>query len=166
MKEIKQEHRERLPVSVSAAALIQDSAGRLLLVQQASERKGHKWGPPAGEIEAHETPIQAAIRETKEEIGIDVELTDLVGVYTADRGDTRIGIAFVFRGKIVGGKIHCKEGEIETAKYFTKDEIKLLNMRQQLYKPEYNLPSILDWKAGKAYPLEIVREIALNGVEH
>lgn len=164
--EKQKEHRERLPVSVSAAVLIGDSAGHLLLVQQASERKGHKWGPPAGGIEAHETPIDAAIREAKEEIGVDVRLLNLVGIYTADRGDTRTGIAFVFRGEIVSGKIQPKKGEIQDYKYFTKDEVRLLNMRNQLYKPEYNLPSIMDWKSGKMYPLEIVNDLVLNGVEH
>lgn len=36
------EKRERLPVSVSSAVFIEDEQGRLLLLQQTAERKGHR----------------------------------------------------------------------------------------------------------------------------
>ena len=62
------ERRERLPVSVSSAIFIEDRQGRLLLLQQAADKKGHRWGPPAGGIKAHENPIAGALREAKEEI--------------------------------------------------------------------------------------------------
>ncbi|MCR4326578.1 MAG: NUDIX hydrolase, partial [Candidatus Roizmanbacteria bacterium] len=86
------ERRERLPTSVSSAIFIEDEHNRLLFLQQASESKGHRWGPPAGGIEAHEDPIKAALREVREEIGVEVNLIDLIGIYTADRGDNATGI--------------------------------------------------------------------------
>ena len=98
------EKRERLPVSVSSAIFIEDEQGRLLLLQQAAERKGHRWGPPAGGMEAHENPIMGALREAREEIGVEIELIDLIGIYTVDRGDTSSSMGFVFRGKISQGK--------------------------------------------------------------
>ncbi|MBI2008446.1 NUDIX hydrolase, partial [Candidatus Amesbacteria bacterium] len=117
------ERRERLPVSVSAAVFIENHEGRLLLLQQAAERKGYKWGPPAGGMEAHEDPIETAHRETREEIGVEVEILNLLGIYTVDRGETATGIAFVFRGRIVSGEIRLRPGEIDTYRYFTKDEV-------------------------------------------
>jgi 8-oxo-dGTP pyrophosphatase MutT (NUDIX family) len=153
------ERRERLPVSVSSAIFIEDGQGRLLLLQQAAERKGHRWGPPAGGMEAHEDPIIGALREAREEIGVEVELIDLVGIYTIDRGDNHSGIGFVFRGKISSGEIKLREGEISNARYFTQEEIRQLIADDMLYKPEYNLTGIQDWLNGQSFPLEAVRPL-------
>lgn len=48
--------------------------GEILLQKRAMSKKQHpgKWSIVAGHIQAGETPIQGAIRETKEEVGIDV----------------------------------------------------------------------------------------------
>lgn len=153
------ERRERLPVSVSSAIFIEDEQGRLLLLQQAAERKGHRWGPPAGGMEAHENPVMGALREAKEEIGVDVDLIDLIGIYTIDRGEASSGIGFVFRGKIAQGEIILREGEISDARFFTQNEIKDLIATDMLYKPEYNLTGIEDWLSGQSYPLEAVRPL-------
>jgi len=153
------EQRERLPVSVSAAVFIEDSQGRLLLLQQAAEYKGKKWGPPAGGMHAHENPIDTVLRETKEEIGVEVELINLIGIYTADRGDNATGIAFCFRAKIVGGEIAPKEGEIMNFSFFTPAEVQEIIKKDQLYKPEYNLPTLKDWLDGHSHPLGIVKPL-------
>jgi len=151
--------RKRLPVSISAAVFIQDNQGRLLLLQQAAESKGYRWGPPAGGMEAHEDPMIAALREVKEEIGIEAELIDLVGIYTVDRGDDASGIAFVFRGKIVSGQITPKEDEIQSFQFFTLKEMENLIKEDMLYKPEYNVSGIKDWSEGKSYSLEMIKRL-------
>lgn len=110
-------------------------------------------------MEPHENPIMGALREVREEIDVEVELIDLIGIYSIDRGDTASGIGFVFRGKIVRGEIKLREGEISDARFFTPDEIKQLIATNMLYKPEYNLTGIEDWLNGQSFPLEIVRPI-------
>jgi len=154
------ERRERLPVSVSAAVFIEDGQGRLLLLQQAAEWKDRKWGPPAGGMDAHESPIDTVLREATEEIGVEIELVDVVGIYIADRGDKATGLAFVFRGKIVSGEIKPREGEIADYRFFTPDEIEKLIAEGSLYKPEYNLVSIKDWLDGRSYPLDVVSPLS------
>lgn len=151
-------HRERLPVSASSAVLIEDQVGRLLLVQQNSELKGFRWGPPAGGMEAHEDPKTTAIRETREEIGVEIQLTDLVGIYTADRG-YKTGVAFVFRARILKGEINPPKEEILDWRFFTLEEINNLGSQDKLYKPEYNVPSIDDWRRGISYPLGAVASL-------
>ncbi len=153
------EKRERLRVSVSAAVFIEDNQGRLLLLKQAAERKGSKWGPPAGGMYAHEDPIATATRETKEEIGVEVELTSILGIYTVDRGESMSGIGFVFRGKIAGGEIRPKRDEIADYGFFTAREITNLINNDMLYKPEYNLPGIEDWLNGQLYSLEAIQRL-------
>jgi len=158
---MEKEKRERLPVSVSSAVFISEN-GKLLLLRQAGKLKGNKWGPPAGGMEAHENPITAAKRETKEEIGVDVNPIDLIGIYTVDRGDTASGISFVFRGEIIFGSPKIKEGEIAEYKYFTPEEIEDLIKENRVYKPEYFLSSYQDWLNGISYPLDVVKLLIGN----
>jgi ADP-ribose pyrophosphatase YjhB (NUDIX family) len=80
------------------------------------------WCLPSGGVEEGESVAQAAIRETKEETGIDIKLESLVGIYS------RIGKfpnihAVLFTAKPIGGEIHTQENETIDVKYFTKDEI-------------------------------------------
>ena len=64
---------------VTVATIVEDQ-GRFLFVE---EIKGGKavLNQPAGHLEPNETLRQAAVRETFEETGWDVELTGLVGIY-------------------------------------------------------------------------------------
>lgn len=153
------EHRDRLPVSVSAAVYIEDKEGRLLLLRQASETKGRKWGPPAGGALAHEDPFMTAVRETKEEIDVDIELVDVLGIYPIDRGDTASGISFVFRAKISKGEIKPNPGEIMEWGYFSREELKKMIGNEQIYNPEYNIRAIEDWIAGNSYPLGVIKPL-------
>ena len=50
----------------------------LLLHRQDNKSEGNTWGVPAGKVEAGESLEQAMIRETKEEIGISIDQTELV----------------------------------------------------------------------------------------
>jgi 8-oxo-dGTP pyrophosphatase MutT (NUDIX family) len=61
----------------SAALLIQDNADRLLVVKP-SYKPG--WNLPGGRIEEGESPTEAARRETKEEIGLDIQPGFLLAV--------------------------------------------------------------------------------------
>nr|MBF0682371.1 NUDIX hydrolase [Pseudomonas sp.] len=64
---------------ITVATIIEDQ-GRFLLVE---ELKGGRMvlNQPAGHLEAEESLRQAALRETLEETGWDVELTGVVGIY-------------------------------------------------------------------------------------
>jgi 8-oxo-dGTP diphosphatase len=45
---------------------------------------GDTWGIPGGARDSHETPIEAALREANEEIGIDIKLLSTVGEFVDD----------------------------------------------------------------------------------
>ncbi len=45
---------------------------------------GDTWGIPGGARDSHETPLEAALREANEEIGIDIELLSTVGEFVDD----------------------------------------------------------------------------------
>ena len=80
------------------------------------------WILPSGGVEEDESLAQAAIRETKEETGLDVELTKLVGVYSR-LGNMGSVHAVLFVAKLIGGEIKCQEGETIAVEWFAFDEI-------------------------------------------
>jgi ADP-ribose pyrophosphatase YjhB (NUDIX family) len=80
------------------------------------------WCLPGGGVEEGESLARAAIRETKEETGLDVELTSLVGVYSriGSLPDTHV---ILFSAIPVGGEIQIQSGETIDVCYFSFDEI-------------------------------------------
>lgn len=63
---------------VAAGGLIINDRSEILLVK--NPRKG--WEYPGGIIEPGETLPQGLIREIKEETGVNVEIINIVGVYS------------------------------------------------------------------------------------
>lgn len=62
---------------VSAATIVLNDEGEILLIK--GPRRG--WEMPGGQVEEGESIKEAAIRETKEESGIDVEIVKFCGVF-------------------------------------------------------------------------------------
>ena len=71
-------------------ATIVERDGRYLLVEEIAEVGKPVFNQPSGHVERNETLEQAAIRETYEETGWDVEITGIVGMYLlhAESNDT------------------------------------------------------------------------------
>ena len=93
--------------------------GKILLTQR---EDFETWILPSGGVEEGESLAQAAIRETKEETGLDVELTRLVGVYSR-LGNWSPGYMILFAAKPVGGEMKCQVGETIAVEWFAFDEI-------------------------------------------
>lgn len=63
-------------MSLAAIALIQDAESRVLLTQRAPQKTaGLQWGCTGGGVDTGETPLHALLRETREEIGLDLSGT-------------------------------------------------------------------------------------------
>lgn len=93
--------------------------GKILLTQR--EDFG-TWILPSGGVEEGESLAQAAIRETREETGLEVELTRLVGVYSR-LSNMSPGDMILLAAKPVGGEIRCQPGETIAVEWFAFDEI-------------------------------------------
>lgn len=65
-------------VLLAGTAIIQEK--KILLIQSSGGDQKGKWGPPAGHAEEGESPQEVAIRETKEETGLDVKIKGIVQV--------------------------------------------------------------------------------------
>jgi len=55
--------------------------GRLLLLRRANEPWLGRWDIPGGFCEAHEHPVSTAVREAREECGLEVEVTGFLGLW-------------------------------------------------------------------------------------
>ena len=62
-------------------AAIFDDKGRILLLRRSDD---DQWSLPCGWVEVGESPVEAIIREVKEETGLDVKPTHILGVYDAE----------------------------------------------------------------------------------
>jgi ADP-ribose pyrophosphatase YjhB (NUDIX family) len=81
------------------------------------------WCLPGGGVEDGESVAEAAIREAKEETGLDVELTRLVGIYSRVGGMWNDMHAVLFAAKPVGGGLKTQPGETIEVAYFSFDEL-------------------------------------------
>lgn len=61
---------------------MENDKGEILMIRRTDN---DNWALPGGAIDLGESVTQAAIRETKEETGIDVEITGLIGIYSDPR---------------------------------------------------------------------------------
>jgi 8-oxo-dGTP diphosphatase len=76
-----------------------DGDGQVLLVR----RRDHPaWNLPGGQVERNETPWDAAVRESYEETGLQIEVQRLTGVYSKP---SRTEVVLNFEGHVVGGQL-------------------------------------------------------------
>ena len=90
---------------VPGVGVLIEQAGGIVLVQRGQPPFVGMWALPAGYIEEDESAEQAAVREAREETGLDVELADLFGVYSFPEGPVQSGIIIFYRARPAGGEL-------------------------------------------------------------
>lgn len=113
------------------SALVIDADGRILLQRRADSGD---WAMPGGAMDIGETLPQAVVRETREETGLDVEITGLVGLFTDPRhviayddGEVRQEFTVVLRARPTGGRLAVSPESTEVA-WFAPDDLAALPM--------------------------------------
>ncbi len=136
---------------VGADAAIFNESGEILLMERAD---GSGWCLPCGWVEPNEKPIEAVVREVREETGLEIEVKRLVGVFTrmpsAENGPHTM-IAVVHLCEIIGGELTLShEGSalrywpIEVVQDWHATHEKYARAAYAMWKSEHLLPAVSD----------------------
>lgn len=145
---------ERFLPHVTVATLVEDH-GRFLFVEEMADGR-QVFNQPAGHLEADESLTQAALRETLEETGWEVELTGVTGIYlytAPSNGVTYQRVCFSARPLRHRPELPLDEG-ILGPRWLSRDE--LLQVRER-WRSELVLRCVDDYLRDGAHPLALIR---------
>jgi len=104
---------------IAVGTIIRAEGDRLVLVRRAIEPGYGLWVFPGGYVDRGEVITAAALREAKEESGLDVRLDGLINIYSYPG---RAPIIVVYAATMLGGEL-CGDDECLDARLFTPEEI-------------------------------------------
>ncbi|KGX83401.1 NUDIX hydrolase [Pontibacillus marinus] len=113
---------------VSAATIVLNDEKEILLI------KGPKrcWEMPGGQVEEGESLSDAAIRETKEESGIDIEVIKFCGIF---QNVNKSICNTLFLAKPIGGEFMTSSESLEVGFYSIEQALRMVtagNFRQRI----------------------------------
>jgi ADP-ribose pyrophosphatase YjhB (NUDIX family) len=116
-------------IAVAVSAFIQDDEGRILMIRRTDN---DLYAIPGGQLELGETLAQAAVREVREETGIECEVTGVIGLYSNpnhviayDDGEIRQEFSICFRAKPTDGELRTSNESKEVRWVYSADMEKL-----------------------------------------
>ncbi|WP_442599985.1 NUDIX hydrolase [Neobacillus sp. D3-1R] len=113
---------------VSAATIVLNDQNEILLIK--GPRRG--WEMPGGQVEEGESLKDAAIRETKEETGIDIEIIHFCGIF---QNVNRSICNTLFLAKPIGGQLTTSPESLEVEFYPIEQALEMVtygNFRQRI----------------------------------
>jgi ADP-ribose pyrophosphatase YjhB (NUDIX family) len=104
----------------SVNVVVVNDAGEVLMIRRSDN---DNWAVPGGAIDLGESMVEAAIRETREESGIECRITGIVGIYTDPRhvilytsnGEARQEFSIVLTASAVSGTLTSSNESSEVA---------------------------------------------------
>jgi ADP-ribose pyrophosphatase YjhB (NUDIX family) len=99
---------------IAVGTIIETSDRRLVLVRRAIEPGYGKWVFPGGYVDRGEPLTAAAIREAREECGLDVRLDGLVNIYSYPG---RAPVIVVYAATAIGGTLCVDEECLESVEF-------------------------------------------------
>ena len=141
--------------SLTVAAIVQ-RGDRFLMVEE--EDPGHPHpvlNQPAGHVDPGEGILEAAVRETLEETGLEFTPTHLVGIYQLQARNGQDYCRICFTGTVPDGGIAVpREGEILACHWLTRAEIAAGAPRSSAV-----LACLDDFLAGRRLPIDAITAI-------
>ena len=132
-------------MTVGCGVLIENEKGQVLLQKRSDNGQ---WCVPGGALELGETYEEAATRELREEVGIEVENLRLFGLYSGDdrvitypNKDVVYSLAVIFITDSYDGVISDEDSEVLEHRFFDPEDIP-----DNLFYPDER--PIRDWAAG------------------
>ena len=110
----------------AAVGCVTDDQGRLLLEHKVDNGL---WSLPGGAHDLGESIVDTVVREIREETGLDVEVTGLVGIYSDPQhlmaysdGEVRQQFSICFRCRLLGGTL-AKDDESHEIRWVDQQEL-------------------------------------------
>lgn len=126
---------------------------KILLIMESKPGRETLLNAPGGHVEHHETLLQAAVREVKEESGYEVELTGLLGVFQTIYPHINSS-GPVFAAKVVGGAA-APSKEHPEVRWVSLEELRALDKDGRMFT-RFPLRSAERLLSGKLLPLDAV----------
>jgi ADP-ribose pyrophosphatase YjhB (NUDIX family) len=108
-----------LDPKLAVGTIIHDERNRVVLVKRAIEPGYGKWVFPGGYVDRGEEVQVAAIREAREETGLDVRIDRLINIYSYTG---RTPVIIVYAATMIGGCLGCDDEGLE-ADFFEPRQI-------------------------------------------
>jgi 8-oxo-dGTP diphosphatase len=128
---------------VGAGALI-EADGRVVLIRRGVEPKAGYWSLPSGYVEADELAEAAAVREVEEETGLQIEIDDLLGVYSFGR-EPQTGVLILYSARPVGGQLQAGD-DAQEVNTFAPAEVP----PDDMIAFHTHLQALRDWRRARA----------------
>jgi ADP-ribose pyrophosphatase YjhB (NUDIX family) len=119
----------------SVTAIVTDTNGAILMVHKTDN---NLWALPGGGMDLGESISQAVVREVKEETGLDVEVTGIVGIYTDpghvmayDDGEVRQQCSVCFTTRLLGGTL-TTSSETSEARFVSPESLDTLRIHPSM----------------------------------
>lgn len=143
-------------------ALLIEHNNKILMVEEKDEYGKLVFGIPAGHVDAKESILHAAVREGQEEVGCELELEHLIGIYDYVK-DYETILRFCFKAKLKNYQEHYTphdpDGEILAVKWYDKDEI---YAKKACWRTRLVGNCLEDFYQGQKFPLSLIKTIGLN----
>ena len=129
---------------IAVGTIIRAVSGNLVLVRRAIEPGYGKWVFPGGYVDRGETLALAALREAREECGLDVRLDGLINVYSYAG---RAPVIIVYAATAIGGELRADDECLEAVE-ITPDDIPWTDLA---FRSTHD--ALRDYLAGLLHPL-------------
>jgi 8-oxo-dGTP diphosphatase len=110
-----------------AAGVLVERGGKVLLVRRSVGPRQRTWSFPAGFVEFDEHPAETAVRECREETGLEVELTGILDIIGSEPQGAA-NIVIVYWARIVGGELQAGD-DADQVGFFAPEELPTLAFR-------------------------------------
>jgi 8-oxo-dGTP diphosphatase len=111
-----------------AAGVLVEHDGKVLLVRRAVNPRQGTWSFPAGFVEFDEDPAEAAVRECREETGLEVKINGLLDLIAGREHERGADIVVVYCARVVGGEPRADD-DVDQVAFFGPDELPPLAFR-------------------------------------
>jgi len=111
-----------------AAGVLVEREGELLLVRRRMGPRSGAWTFPAGFVDFDEDPAEAAVRECREETGLEVEISGLLDVIAGREHVRGADIVIVYLARLLGGELKAGD-DADGVAFFAPDRLPQLAFR-------------------------------------